>query len=176
MTPPPPPHLALFIWWVGDTYLQPTCIYKSHQYNSSKVELIHGTSTVYKSRFCLFCRWYDIGCILLKDPANNIELQTFSQATPVPSEYIELVQEQTPADYSLRWSGLAVTVGQVWSIGIWSEVKGSQWDRYGLLGYGLRSRGHSWSGMVYWDMVWGQGVTVGHWLAKPMDRCVWNMV
>lgn len=58
-------------------------------------------------------RWYDISCIVLKDPANNIQLEVFSQATPVPSDYIELAKEQTSSDYSLRWSGLAITIGQV---------------------------------------------------------------
>ena len=61
----------------------------------------------------LFYRWYDISCIVLKDPANNIQLEIFSQATPVPSEYVELAKEQTSSDYNLRWSGLAVTIGQV---------------------------------------------------------------
>ncbi len=49
----------------------------------------------------------------LSDPANGIHLQTFTQATPLPTEYVERAQDQTPADYNLSWSGLAVTVGQV---------------------------------------------------------------
>ena len=44
---------------------------------------------------------------------NNIDLQTFTQATPVPSEYVQQAQDQTPSTYDLRWSGLGVTVGQV---------------------------------------------------------------
>ena len=50
---------------------------------------------------------------MLKDPFHNIELSTFTQATPVPSEYVLQAQDQTPSDYNLRWSGLSVTVGQV---------------------------------------------------------------
>ena len=61
----------------------------------------------------LFFRWYDVGCVFLKDPGNNIEVQTFTQATPVPAEFVTQAQDQTPPDYSLRWSGLSVTVGQV---------------------------------------------------------------
>ncbi|CAH1796117.1 unnamed protein product [Owenia fusiformis] len=58
-------------------------------------------------------RWFDIGCILLRDPYHNIELQTFTQATPIPSEYVMQAQDQTAGDYNLRWSGLSCTIGQV---------------------------------------------------------------
>ena len=50
---------------------------------------------------------------MLKDSEHQIVLQVFTQATPVPAEYVQQAQDQTPADYGLRWSGLAVTVGQV---------------------------------------------------------------
>lgn len=60
-------------------------------------------------------KWYDIGCLVLQDPRANLTLHTYTQATPVPSEYISQVQDQTPPDYPLRWSGLAMTVGQVMS-------------------------------------------------------------
>lgn len=59
------------------------------------------------------CRWYDVGCVLLKDPRHSIELTTFSQATPVPADCVCDAQDATPADYPLRWSGLSVTVGQI---------------------------------------------------------------
>ncbi|KAK2167737.1 hypothetical protein NP493_1262g00001 [Ridgeia piscesae] len=58
-------------------------------------------------------KWFDIGCVILRDPASNIELDVFTQATPVPSDCVMQAQDQTPADYNLRWSGLAVTVGTV---------------------------------------------------------------
>lgn len=57
-------------------------------------------------------KWFDIGCLLLKDQSRNVELQVFSQATPIPHEFVLAAQEQTPPDYNLRWSGLGVTVGQ----------------------------------------------------------------
>ena len=37
----------------------------------------------------------------------------FGQAVPVPAEYVMAAQDETPSDYTLRWSGLAVTVGQI---------------------------------------------------------------
>lgn len=58
-------------------------------------------------------RWYELSCLLLKDPQHRIELQTFSQPSPIPAEYILKAQDSTPSDYPLRWSGLAVTIGQV---------------------------------------------------------------
>ena len=69
-------------------------------------------STVYMIP-CFTSRWYDMGCIVLKDPEHNIELQVFTQAVPVPTEYVLSAQDQTPSDYNLRWSGLSVTIGQV---------------------------------------------------------------
>ncbi|XP_055488490.1 protein PRRC1 isoform X1 [Leucoraja erinacea] len=58
-------------------------------------------------------RWFDIGCLILEDPAHGICLKNFTQATPVPSEFVQQAQNLTPADYNLRWSGLMVTIGEV---------------------------------------------------------------
>ncbi|XP_041367893.1 protein PRRC1-A-like isoform X2 [Gigantopelta aegis] len=58
-------------------------------------------------------RWYEMSCIVLQDPGHRIELQTFSQPTPIPTEYILMAQDKTPSTYPLRWSGLAATIGQV---------------------------------------------------------------
>ncbi|XP_002731503.2 protein PRRC1-like [Saccoglossus kowalevskii] len=58
-------------------------------------------------------KWFDIGCLVLDDPCNGIKLETFTQATPVPIEYVLQAQERTPSDYSLRWSGLSITVGEI---------------------------------------------------------------
>lgn len=60
----------------------------------------------------LYCRWFDIGCLVLKDPRHGVELTTFTQATPVPPECVCAAQDATPSEYPLRWSGLAMTVGQ----------------------------------------------------------------
>lgn len=58
-------------------------------------------------------RWYEMSCLVLQDPEHRIDLQTFSQPSPIPAEYILTAQDRTPADYPLRWLGLAVTIGQV---------------------------------------------------------------
>ncbi|XP_013417418.1 protein PRRC1 [Lingula anatina] len=58
-------------------------------------------------------KWFDVGCILLRDPGHQIDLQTFTQATPVPVDLVLEAQDLTPADYNLRWSGLSVTVGEL---------------------------------------------------------------
>jgi hypothetical protein len=57
-------------------------------------------------------RWFDVGCVLLKDPRYGIDLMTFTQATPAPAECVCAAQDATPPDYPLHWSGLAMTVGQ----------------------------------------------------------------
>ncbi|XP_067328647.1 protein PRRC1 [Anolis sagrei] len=58
-------------------------------------------------------KWFDIGCIIVEDPIHGIHLESFTQATPVPLEYVQQAQSLTPQDYNLRWSGLLVTVGEV---------------------------------------------------------------
>ncbi|NXM76371.1 PRRC1 protein, partial [Serilophus lunatus] len=58
-------------------------------------------------------KWFDIGCVIIEDPVHGIHLEAFTQATPVPSQYVEQAKSLTPEDYSLRWSGLLVTVGEV---------------------------------------------------------------
>ncbi|RVE65491.1 hypothetical protein OJAV_G00117020 [Oryzias javanicus] len=57
--------------------------------------------------------WFDIGYLILEDPCHNIHIEVFTQATPVPLHHIQQAQSLTPPDYSLRWSGLLVTVGEV---------------------------------------------------------------
>lgn len=58
-------------------------------------------------------RWYEMSCLVLQDPQHRIDLQTFSQPSPIPAEYILKVQDRTPKDYPLRWAGLGVTIGQI---------------------------------------------------------------
>ncbi|XP_071480409.1 protein PRRC1-like [Diadema antillarum] len=58
-------------------------------------------------------KWFDVGCVILQDPYHNVFLENFTQATPIPSHLVEEALKLTPPDYNLRWSGLAVTVGEV---------------------------------------------------------------
>jgi hypothetical protein len=55
----------------------------------------------------------DIACVVLSDPLNSIELHLFSQAIPVPIEYVHQARDRTPADYPLKSSGYTVTVGEI---------------------------------------------------------------
>uniref|UniRef100_A0A8C8WAK3 Protein PRRC1 n=1 Tax=Panthera leo TaxID=9689 RepID=A0A8C8WAK3_PANLE len=36
-------------------------------------------------------KWFDIGCLIVEDPAHGIHLETFTQATPVPLEFVQQV-------------------------------------------------------------------------------------
>ncbi|NXU55930.1 PRRC1 protein, partial [Turnix velox] len=58
-------------------------------------------------------KWFDIGCLIIEDPIHGIHLEAFTQATPVPLQYVQQAKNLTPHDYNLRWSGLLVTVGEV---------------------------------------------------------------
>ncbi|XP_053985742.1 protein PRRC1-like isoform X2 [Hylaeus anthracinus] len=70
-------------------------------------------------------KWYDLGVILLNDPKHNVNLQTFTQMTPVPSQIVTMAQEATPEDYPLKWSGLAVTVGSLMATNL--QVSHNEW-------------------------------------------------
>ncbi|CAK9813832.1 Protein PRRC1 [Anthophora quadrimaculata] len=70
-------------------------------------------------------KWYDLGVILLNDPKHDVNLQTFTQMTPVPSHIVTMAQEATPEDYPLKWSGLAVTVGSLLASSL--QVPHNEW-------------------------------------------------
>lgn len=57
--------------------------------------------------------YFDLGYVLLSDPSNSIELHLFTQAIPVPIEYVYQARDRTPADYPLKWSGYPVTIGEI---------------------------------------------------------------
>ncbi|XP_068430967.1 protein PRRC1 isoform X2 [Clinocottus analis] len=58
-------------------------------------------------------KWFDIGCLILEDPGHSVRIEVFTQATPLALDHVQQAQSLTPPDYSLRWSGLIVTVGEV---------------------------------------------------------------
>uniref|UniRef100_A0A8C4WUA2 Proline-rich coiled-coil 1 n=1 Tax=Eptatretus burgeri TaxID=7764 RepID=A0A8C4WUA2_EPTBU len=58
-------------------------------------------------------RWFDIGCLILEDPSLGLQLEVFTQATPLPLHFVQQAQGETPPNYGLRWSGLATTIGEV---------------------------------------------------------------
>lgn len=72
-------------------------------------------------------KWYDLGVILLNDPKHNVNLQTFTQMTPVPSQIVALAQQATPEDYPLKWSGLSVTVGSLMANSL--QVSHNEWHQ-----------------------------------------------
>ncbi|XP_037365290.1 protein PRRC1-like [Talpa occidentalis] len=36
-------------------------------------------------------KWFDIGCLIVEDPVHGIHLEAFTQATPVPLEFVQQV-------------------------------------------------------------------------------------
>lgn len=80
-------------------------------------------------------KWYDLGVILLNDPKRNVNLQSFTQMTPVPSQIVAMAEEGTPEDYPLKWSGLSVTVGSLMANSL--QVSHNEWH-YALTGISRR--------------------------------------
>ncbi|XP_076166689.1 protein PRRC1-like [Ptiloglossa arizonensis] len=70
-------------------------------------------------------KWYDLGVVLLNDPKNDVNLQTFTQMTPVPSHIVTMAQEATPENYPLKWSGFTVTVGSLIASNL--QVSHNEW-------------------------------------------------
>ena len=56
--------------------------------------------------------WLEMSCLLLSDPAHNINLVTYSQATVVEAGVIQKLKDGTPDNYPRQWSGFAVPVGR----------------------------------------------------------------
>ncbi|XP_023247539.1 protein PRRC1-like [Copidosoma floridanum] len=52
-------------------------------------------------------KWFDLGVIILEDLKQNINLQTFTQMTPVPSQIVETAKETPSTNIK---SGLTVTI------------------------------------------------------------------
>ncbi|XP_077353552.1 protein PRRC1 [Festucalex cinctus] len=71
-------------------------------------------------------KWFDIGCLILEDPGLNTRVEVFTQATPLSLEHVQQAQSLTPPDYSLRWSGLMVTVGDVLERSV-PNINKSEW-------------------------------------------------
>lgn len=70
--------------------------------------------------------WFDLGLLLLDDPGEDILLQTYTQVTPVPPDFVNQARTATPEDYPFKESGFAVTVGQIASQNL--QVHHSMWQ------------------------------------------------
>lgn len=81
-------------------------------------------------------KWYDLGVIVLSDFKNNINLRTFTQMTPVPSQIVAAAKRATQPDYPHVTSGLAVTVGSLMAADL--QVSHTEWH-YALTGVSRRS-------------------------------------
>ncbi|KAK2495726.1 hypothetical protein MC885_002893, partial [Smutsia gigantea] len=75
-----------------------------------RIDSLRRTGVIHEKQTAV---WFDIGCLIVEDPVHGIHLEAFTQATPVPLEFVQQAQSLTPQDYNLRWSGLLVTVGEV---------------------------------------------------------------
>lgn len=70
--------------------------------------------------------WFDIGLLLLDDPGEDILLQTYTQVTPIPPNFVTQARDSTPDDYPYRNSGFATTVGQIASQNL--QVHHTMWQ------------------------------------------------
>uniref|UniRef100_A0A3Q3WMI4 Non-canonical purine NTP phosphatase/PRRC1 domain-containing protein n=1 Tax=Mola mola TaxID=94237 RepID=A0A3Q3WMI4_MOLML len=84
-------------------------------------------------------KWFDIGCLILEDPVNSIHIEIFTQATPLALHLVQQAQSLTPPNYSLRWSGLIVTVGEVLERSM-PNINGTDWHQ-------------ALTGMSQWQMI-----------------------
>ncbi|XP_014212266.1 protein PRRC1-A, partial [Copidosoma floridanum] len=67
-------------------------------------------------------KWFDLGVIILEDLKQNINLQTFTQMTPVPSQIVETAKETPSTNIK---SGLTVTIDSL--MGATLQVPHSEW-------------------------------------------------
>ncbi|CAB4001848.1 PRRC1 [Paramuricea clavata] len=57
--------------------------------------------------------WFGMLCLCLDDSSQKLEVETFSQALALPNDVLKKLEELTPSTYSLRWSGLSVSLADV---------------------------------------------------------------
>lgn len=72
-------------------------------------------------------KWYDVGVLILSDPKRQVNLQTFTQFTPVPVSVVNLAKEDTPKEYPLRESGFSVTIGSLMASNL--QVPHTEWHK-----------------------------------------------
>jgi len=70
--------------------------------------------------------WIDMSCLILSDPVRKVQLQTYSQPTNVPVQFIKKLKESTPQDYPKRWSGFSTPIGGVVAAEL--NVAPSEWQ------------------------------------------------
>ncbi|XP_069156141.1 protein PRRC1 isoform X1 [Procambarus clarkii] len=70
--------------------------------------------------------WFDLGLLLLDDPGEDILLQTYTQVTPVPPDFVTQARDSTPRDYALKNSGFSTTIGQIASQNL--QVHHTMWQ------------------------------------------------
>lgn len=51
--------------------------------------------------------WFELAVIMLKDKKKNIELTVYTEALPVGNEEVSQLEQYSPKDYPLKWSGLS---------------------------------------------------------------------
>lgn len=51
--------------------------------------------------------WFELAVIMLKDKRKNIEMTIYTEGLPVSPEDIAQLQQFTPNDFNLKWSGLS---------------------------------------------------------------------
>jgi len=103
-----------------------------------RIKKLRASDKAYENKVCVSIenfineqlpdQWFDIGCILLDDPVNNIILTVYTVAVPVESDIIQDVHSATFKDYDLRWSGLAMTIGEAIQKKI-NWINPSDWQR-----------------------------------------------
>lgn len=70
-------------------------------------------------------KWYELSVILLEDKKNDVNLQTFSQMTPVPSQFVTMAKTETPDDYPLLSKGLAISIDELMADNL--QVSKNEW-------------------------------------------------
>ncbi|XP_053676186.1 protein PRRC1-like [Anopheles nili] len=72
-------------------------------------------------------QWFEASVIVLFDYAKNILLKTVTQMTPIPLPVITALQADTPADYLLKDTGFAITVGSIMARNL--NTSHTEWHR-----------------------------------------------
>uniref|UniRef100_A0A1Q3FD05 Non-canonical purine NTP phosphatase/PRRC1 domain-containing protein n=1 Tax=Culex tarsalis TaxID=7177 RepID=A0A1Q3FD05_CULTA len=72
-------------------------------------------------------QWFEASVIVLFDYAKSILLKTVTQMTPIPLPVVASIRADTPADYQLKDTGFATTIGSVMAKNL--NVSHTEWHK-----------------------------------------------
>ncbi|CAH0392534.1 unnamed protein product [Bemisia tabaci] len=70
-------------------------------------------------------KWFDVGLVMLNELDKGINLETYTEFTPLPLDIVSVAKDDTPQDYEHLSTGFAVTIGSLMANNL--QVSPNEW-------------------------------------------------